>query len=91
MVVNNAVYYFQAHFMGLFFLIIQKSSIGPFVASLFLATQTYNPFLQILLLTFTGEAELEPQSKQLEFEDVWMASQVEPLQDNFDLLGEVTS
>ena len=64
------------------------------MASLFLATQTYNPFLPILLLylyTFTGEAELEPQSKQLEFEDVWMASQVEPLQDNFDLLGEVTS
>ena len=25
---------------------------------------------------------------QLEFEDVWLASQVEPLQDNFDMLGK---
>ena len=30
---------------------------------------------------------LQPQSRQLEFEDVWLASQVEPLQDNFDVLG----
>ena len=31
---------------------------------------------------------LQPQSRQLEFEDVWLASQVEPLQDNFDVLGK---
>lgn len=34
-----------------------------------------------------GKTEEEPQTKQLEFEDVWLASQVEPLQDNFDILG----
>ena len=32
---------------------------------------------------------IEPESRQLEFEDVWLASQVEPLQDNFDVLGRV--
>ena len=31
---------------------------------------------------------LQPQSRQLEVEDVWLASQVEPLQDNFDVLGK---
>jgi len=29
----------------------------------------------------------EPESRQLLFEDVWLASQVEPLQKNFDVLG----
>ncbi|PFX29663.1 Gamma-tubulin complex component 6 [Stylophora pistillata] len=33
-----------------------------------------------------GEVDLQPQLRQLEFEDVWLASQVEPLQDKFDVL-----
>ncbi|KAJ7388871.1 hypothetical protein OS493_035211 [Desmophyllum pertusum] len=34
-----------------------------------------------------GKTDSEP-SRQLEFEDVWLASQVEPLQDNFDVLDK---
>ena len=41
----------------------------------------------LLFFAFSGRTEEEPQTKQLEFEDVWLASQVEPLQDNFDILG----
>ena len=39
------------------------------------------------MFAYLGKTEEEPQTKQLEFEDVWLASQVEPLQDNFDILG----
>ena len=44
-----------------------------------------------LLLTciFPDKPDIAPESSQLEFEDVWLASQVEPLQDNFDVLGGV--
>ena len=43
----------------------------------------------IFLLTavFPDKIVIEPESRQLELEDVWLASQVEPLQDNFDVLG----
>ena len=41
----------------------------------------------LLFFAFSGRTEEELQTKQLEFEDVWLASQVEPLQDNFDILG----
>ena len=39
------------------------------------------------MFAYLGKTEEEPQTTQLEFEDVWLASQVEPLQDNFDILG----
>ena len=42
------------------------------------------------MFAYLGKTEEEPQTKQLEFEDVWLASQVEPLQDNFDILGRFT-
>ena len=44
-----------------------------------------------LLVTciFPGKTDIEPESRLLEFEDVWLASQVEPLQDNFDVLGRM--
>ena len=32
---------------------------------------------------------VEQEQKQLVFEDVWLASEVEPLQDNFAILGRV--
>ena len=41
----------------------------------------------LLFFDFSGTTEEDPQTKQLEFEDVWLASQVEPLKDNFDILG----
>ena len=43
----------------------------------------------VFLLTsvFPDKTVIEPESRQLELEDVWLASQVEPLQDNFDVLG----
>lgn len=43
----------------------------------------------IFLLTavFPDKIVIEPESRPLELEDVWLASQVEPLQDNFDVLG----
>ena len=41
----------------------------------------------VAFFAFSGRTEEEPQTKQLEFEDVWLASQVELLQDNFDILG----
>ena len=41
-----------------------------------------------VVFVYLGKTEEEPQTKQLEFEDVWLASQVEPLQDNFDILGK---
>lgn len=40
-----------------------------------------------VVFAFSGKTEEESQTKQLEFEDVWLASQVEPLQDDFDILG----
>ena len=43
-------------------------------------------FWAYINFVLVGET-LQPQSRQLEFEDVWLASQVEPLQDNFDVLG----
>ena len=43
-----------------------------------------------VVFAYLGKTEEEPQTKQLEFEDVWLASQVEPLQDNFDILGRLT-
>ena len=42
-----------------------------------------------VVFAYLGKTEEEPQTKQLEFEDVWLASQVEPLQDNFDILGRL--
>lgn len=45
-------------------------------------------FMTVLLTCiFPGKTDMEPESRQLELEDVWLASQVEPLQDNFDVLG----
>lgn len=38
---------------------------------------------------FLERTAVESQFKQFEFEDVWLASEVEPLQDNFDILGKV--
>lgn len=48
-------------------------------------------FMSLCLLTciFPGKSDIQPESRQLEFEDVWLASQVEPLQDNFDVLGMI--
>jgi len=43
--------------------------------------------LYLLTCIFPGKSDTQPESRQLQFEDVWLASQVEPLQDNFDLLG----
>ena len=45
----------------------------------------FKPYTNFVL---TGEVDLQPQLRQLEFEDVWLASQVEPLQDKFDVLGK---
>ena len=44
-------------------------------------------FWAYINFVLVGET-LQPQSRQLEFEDVWLASQVEPLQDNFNVLGK---
>lgn len=41
----------------------------------------------LVICIFPGKTDTEPESRQMEFEDVWLASQVEPLQDNFDVLG----
>ena len=42
-----------------------------------------------VVFAYLGKTKEEPETKQLEFEDVWLASQVEPLQDNFDILGRL--
>lgn len=43
--------------------------------------------LCLLTCIFPGKSDIQPESRHLEFEDVWLASQVEPLHDNFDVLG----
>ena len=38
-----------------------------------------------------AEEKKEVKLKPLEFEDIWVASRVEPLMDNFDILGTFQS
>ena len=56
---------------------------------MYIPRQHLNLSPALLFFAFSGRTEEEPQTKQLEFEDVWLASQVEPLQDNFDILGRL--
>lgn len=61
-----------------------------------MSTRGHEPAVKITNIMYYVKDEkdktvIEPESRQLEFEDVWLASQVEPLQDNFDVLDKKPS
>ncbi|XP_015749218.1 PREDICTED: gamma-tubulin complex component 6-like [Acropora digitifera] len=60
------------------------------------STRGHEPEVKVKKIMYYGKnreerTAVESQFKQFEFEDVWLASEVEPLQDNFDILDEKPS